>query len=146
MRAQENIVNKELLYQAIKSNNIDKYVDMRLEIWADWYMRDHHGLGYPNKTIEWRLIHEGGVLIKGTGEKYTQSNAYAEEVEFHIVAMREYKPLSALAITERYLKDMLIETIARRNNISVRRIQERIKEGKLWLASRLTAKNDAKYY
>jgi hypothetical protein len=148
MTTQDHIVTKEIMMQDIKARNLDKYVDMRLNIWADWARRDHHMLGYPQSTIEWRLINEGGVLIKGTGPKYPPSNFMAEEVEFHIIQLKAYKSICATAIRDKYLADanILAETLAKRSNISVRTFDSRVKEGKIWLAGRLSAKNDEKYF
>ncbi len=148
MQAQESIVSKELMLQDLKARNMDKYVEYRLEIWGDWSKRDHHMLGYPQKTIEWRLINEGGVLIKGTGPKYPPTNFMAEEVEYHIKQMRVDKAEYANAVCDKYLADdnTTNEILARRSNMTLRVFQYRLQCGKNWLGPRLTAKNDEKYF
>ncbi len=88
-----------VLRGATLTDNDDMH--QRLQHWADWALtRYDNGLGYPRQAIEAELIRMGGVLIRGSGLRLPQVDAYAEETDN---AVRELPEPMRSAITLQYL-------------------------------------------
>ncbi|MCE3238127.1 MAG: hypothetical protein K0R24_1108 [Gammaproteobacteria bacterium] len=120
----------------------EHYLDNRLEEWADWLIRyNHHGLGYPSKTIEARLRDEGGVLISGTGIHYPPSNERAEEMERLVVELDAHNKQLATVLRVYYLDPGLIKHKAKKANVSFSQFKVCVKMAKTWLSGRLSARN-----
>lgn len=60
------------------------YIETRLWQWADW---SNSGKVQKRATIEYRLIREGGVLIRGTGARPEPVDEEAEEMEAAVRAL-----------------------------------------------------------
>ncbi len=112
----------------------------RLQHWADWALTRHdNGLGYPRQSIEYELIRMGGVLIRGSGLRLPQVDAYAEETE---QAVRELPEPMRSAITLQYLfresaeakAIVLTQRMKERKAYSKRDYFRLCENGRVWLA------------
>jgi hypothetical protein len=118
----------------------DEYLEYRLKQWADWFTRvGSNGLGYPSKTVEGRLIDEGGILIKGTGKRLPPSNSQAEEIEDYVRELANCYSELAQALKDKYFayQNNSLDVLAKRRNVSTRTFKARVQMAKLWLAGRL---------
>jgi len=62
-------------------DDLDLYIERRLEEWATWYSNDCHNLSYSRRNILARLKDDGGIVSEKTGQKQMMSNVEAEEIE-----------------------------------------------------------------
>lgn len=122
--------------------DINEYVKQRLYDWADWYSRGNlHGLGYPDRTIEYRLMKEGGVLIKGTGHKSPPTNESAEEIERLVNEMARQNEAMALALRYQYFNHGNLNKKAETLGISRTRFKNYLEMAHQWMAGRLSVRN-----
>lgn len=120
------------------ANNIDCYVERRLEEWANWYARNiDYGLGYPSRSVEGRLRDEGGVLSKSTGYKRELNHPAAEEIEALIREMSSYNQELAKAIRVEYIKNNTQANKAKLLAVSLAQFKLYLKMAKAWLSGRL---------
>jgi hypothetical protein len=119
---------------------INNYVECRLEEWADWYLRHGDlGLGYPKRTLEGRLMDEGGVLIKATLPPDLQCNAEAEEIEHFVVELRHQDARLATVLKEQYFGFGNAMSKAKRLKLSYANFRVQLDMAKHWMAGRLSA-------
>lgn len=119
--------------------DINEYVKERLYDWADWYSRGNlYGLGYPDRTIEYRLMREGGLLIRGTGKKSPPTNAAAEEIEQCVNEMGQQNALMALALRYHYFTYGSLRKKSKSLGISHVQFKIYVDMAKQWLTGRLS--------
>lgn len=117
------------------------YVDMRLVQWADWFSKNNlYGLGYPSSTIEYRLMKEG-VLINSTSPRQFLSNTDAEEIELLVKELERNIRNIGLALRSQYFGQKTSRERAERLGMSYAQFRILVDQGRLWLAGRLSAKN-----
>lgn len=120
------------------SSDMDCYVEHRLKEWANWYTRNlDHGLGYPKRSVEGRLLDEGGYLSKRTGYKREMVHHDAEEIETLIKEMSLYNQELAKAIRVEYIKNNTQANKAKLLSVSLAQFKLYIKMAKAWLSGRL---------
>lgn len=120
------------------ANNIDCYVEHRLEEWANWYARNiDYGLGYPKRSVEGRLLDEGGCLSKSLGYKRELNHPAAEEIEALIREMSSYNEELAKAIRVEYIKNNTQANKAKLLSVSLAQFKLYLKMAKAWLSGRL---------
>ena len=118
-----------------------RYLDGRLDEWADWSMLPYdNGLGYPKKTIEARLHEQGGVLISGTGARHEPTNERAEEIEFLLLELHKHDQRLSMSLRTYYLGDGLIQHKAKKAGFSYSQFKVFVDMGRAWMAGRLSAK------
>jgi hypothetical protein len=120
------------------ANDMDCYVEHRLQEWANWYARNQDcGLGYPRRSIEGRLLDEGGFLTKSKGYRRELTHPGAEEIEKLIGEMSAYNRDLAKAIREEYIKNNTQAGKAKSLSISLSQFKLYLKMAKAWLSGRL---------
>ncbi|MDF2866825.1 MAG: hypothetical protein K0S11_295 [Gammaproteobacteria bacterium] len=120
------------------ANNVDCYVEHRLKEWANWYARNiDYGLGYPKRSIEGRLLDEGGYLSKSSGYKRELNHPAAEEIEVLIREMSSYNEELAKAIRVEYIKNNTQASKAKLLSVSLAQFKLYLKMAKAWLSGRL---------
>lgn len=122
------------------SNEFLKYIEQRLEQWADWYSRGNwYGLGYPVCSIEYRIMKEG-ILSKNTGYRSLPDNKEAEEIEKLVNEMSEYNKIMALAIRCHYFSCGGLRTKAGKIKVSHMQYKSYVDMAHQWIVGRLSAK------
>lgn len=117
--------------------SINDYVNYRLDQWADWYLRNGgFGLGYPKKSVEGKLIDNGGVLIKST--PYLACNASAEEIEHLVVELTKQNERLAQVLREQYFGLGTMPRKAKRLGFSYAYFRTQLDMAKQWMAGRLS--------
>ena len=112
-------------------------VDCRLMHWAEWVrMRSDGGLGYPKKSIEYRMyrerIHEAGT--KTSFVQIIPTDEEAEEMEKLIrIAPEHYKQI----IIAKYLCNYTDQTTAKEIRCGTTAVRKYLDECHVWLAARL---------
>ncbi len=122
--------------------NIPKYVEYRLEHWADWNKRKNdNGLGYPKESTIYRMMHIG-CLSKDQHIPQTFSiPAEVDEIEQLIKQMWEQNKRIADALRKFYLGDEKnIRMKASALELSVTQFKVHVDMAKYWLAGRLSAR------
>ena len=94
-------------------DQLDMYIEKRLEDWAKWYGSDNHNLGYARRNILARIKDEGGLLNKATGHKLSLANLEAEETEklYLYLLMQNKKRAEALRIRYHFPFDHEIKAV-----------------------------------
>lgn len=120
------------------ASDMDCYVERRLQEWANWYARNlDYGLGYPKRSIEGRLLDEGGYLSKSSGYKRELNHPAAEEIEVLIREMSSYNTELAQAIRIEYIKHNTQASKAKSLSVSLAQFKLYLKMAKAWLSGRL---------
>ncbi len=126
--------------------DVNKYVDDRLELWADWYIRiENNGLGYPNKTMEQRLKEHGGLFVKSIGPKIPPSNHAAEEVEEYVSELFKQNSLLATVLRKNYFEQNTAARKAKQLGISTTQFRVQLAMAKQWMAGRLSSKKNKSF-
>ncbi len=84
------------------AKELSDYLTARLVEWADFFIRDFSGIGYPNKNVLHVLREMGGNTSKGTGPKYPPTNLAALEIEDWVKDMAIYHADRAAALRIKY--------------------------------------------
>lgn len=120
------------------ASDMDCYVEHRLQEWANWYARSlDNGLGYPKRSVEGRLLDEGGFLSKSSGYKRELTHPAAEEIEVLIREMSSYNKDLAQAIRIEYIKYNTQACKAKSLSVSLTQFKLYLKMAKAWLSGRL---------
>ncbi len=126
--------------------DVNDDIHQRLQHWADWALTRHdNGLGYPRQSIEAELIKMGGTLIRGSGVRLPQIDAYAEDTDS---AVRELPEPMRSAITLQYLfnKSAEAKAIVLTQRMKVTKAYSKrdyfrfCENGRVWLAGYFTIK------
>jgi len=121
-------------------DDISSYLERRLEEWANWYScYGDLGLGYPHKSIEGKLIDNGGILIKRTQPHDFASNTDAEEIENFVTELAKQNPSLAIVLREEYFSSGITHQKARRVNLSYSHFRTQLDKAKQWMLGRLSA-------
>lgn len=121
-------------------DSFEKYLENRLEQWADWYVRGNfYGIGYPSCAMEYRLLHEGHIQ-RNSSPRPLPSNPGAEEIEDLVRQMADYNPLMATTLRCQYFVTGTLRTRAARLNMSHTHFKHCVDMAQQWLAGRLSAK------
>lgn len=121
------------------NHNVLIYINKRLSHWANWFV--HHGdfgLGFPHKSLEGRLIDNGGILTHST-IRYIPSNGMAEETENLIKELAEQNTKLADALREYYFGTGNMVYKARRIGMSPSHFKVHVDTAKYWLIGRLSS-------
>lgn len=122
-------------------NYVDDYVNLRLIDWAKWYNQANKiRLGYPTRSIEWKILHEGIVHQRQRGPELVETNPAAEEIEEMLMLMAKQDNLMAAVIRKEYTLDKGQREKAELLKISPSYYCMMLKQGMKWLAGGLTAK------
>ncbi len=117
-----------------------KYVEERLQQWAEWYSRGNlYGIGYPIYTVEYRLMTEG-IVVRSTGPKPMPFNEEADEIEILIKEMAQQNQKMALALRCQYFSSGALRVKAKKLHISHSQFKYLLDLAHQWLAGRLSAK------
>lgn len=120
--------------------SFEKYLQYRLEQWADWYLRGNcYGIGYPSCSLEYRLLWEGHIQ-RSRGPRPLPSNEAAEEIEDLVKQMADYNPLLANTLRCQYFMVGTLRTRAAYLKMSHTYFKHCVDMAHQWLAGRLTAK------
>lgn len=120
-------------------HNVNEYIDCRLDEWANWYLQyGDFGLGYPRRSIEGRLMDEGGVLIKSTASRDLLCNAEAEEIEKMVLELNQQNSRLAKVLRENYFGFGTCKSKAERLAMSYSSFKTHLDMAKQWLAGRLS--------
>jgi len=118
-----------------------KYVEERLQQWAEWYSRGNlYGLGYPPYSLEYRLMTEG-IVVKSSGPKPLPYSEEAEEIEVLVKEIARQNNTIALALRCQYfgyLGRRKSREHAKLLKISYARFRTYVDMGRHWLAGRLS--------
>lgn len=119
-------------------NTLLDYIDNRLIHWAMWSRRGNRvGKGYPTKSIEWRILHEG-FIVSSFGLEHLESDAAAEEIESLLQSMHKIDSRMAEVIRINYLDPELAEQKAKRLHLGYTRYRAYLYMGLQWLSGRLS--------
>src|SRR4051812_3042610 len=126
--------------------NTPKYVEYRLERWADWNRRKNdNGLGYAKESTIYRMMHIG-CLSKENNSNYSDHPAFTmpaeiEETETLIKQMWEANHKIADALRKFYLgNERTVGQKAKALGVSVSQFRVHVDMAKCWLAGRLSAR------
>jgi len=119
--------------------NASKYLEKRLNEWAEWSLHDSTALGYPRKNILAAFRENGGVIIKSRRTQTVPDNATAEEMERFIVELAQQNKQIAKALKTYYLEPGTGKQKARRLGISYAYFRTRVSMARLWLCGRLSS-------
>ncbi len=115
------------------------YLEKRLEEWATWFIRGHaNGLGFSERSIEFRLITEG-IITKSTAPQTVPIHEEAEEIEALVSEMNDYHKPMADALRIQYFSQEGFKERAMQLGISYPLFQNHVKLARYWLAGRLSA-------
>ena len=127
----------------IDKNKTLAYVEARLVEWADWYSRGNiSGLSYPSCSIEYRIHRQGGVLIRGTGEKPSPFNKEADEIENLVKELAEQNILLANVLRCHYFNQGSLRAKARRVKVSHTQFKYYVDMAHQWVNGRLGKNKD----
>ena len=119
----------------------DYYIHTRLCVWARWVVKcTTQGLGYPSKSVEGRLVQDGGVLPKSTAPLLCPTNPDAEEVDVLINELGCYDAALVDAIKLKYLGRNSFYQEAKLRNIPLPTLKNNLRRAKDWLAGSLFRK------
>jgi hypothetical protein len=120
----------------------DRYVESRLDEWGVWLRSGKPRLGYPPYSPEGKLMKNGGVLIKGTGEWREQENFNAQEVEDLVLAYSHIWSRAAKALRLRYVADenCTIDQLAYKYGCGIRMYKYYLADAKRFLKEQLLKK------
>lgn len=119
-------------------SSFEKYLEDRLEQWADWYVRGNfYGIGYPSCALEYRLLHEGHIQ-RNPGPRPMPTNDSAEEIEDLVKQMGEYNQIMAKALRCQYFMSGTLRTRAVHLKMSHTQFKHCVDMAKQWLAGRLS--------
>ena len=124
------------------NQKLDKYIERRLQTWADWFMRDLHGLGYSRESSI--MMFQKGIKF-GKDKAYNllvlQTNESAEEIEKLVVEMSGQNLKMADALRKYYLgREPILRLKAKALGISEAQFKILLGMARQWLAGRLSAK------
>jgi len=120
--------------------SFDRYLQNRLEQWADWCVRGNfYGLGYPPCSLEYRLLTEGRPE-RHPGFRPLPSHEPAEEIEDMVREMAQHNVTMAHALRCQYLMTGSLRTRAAYLNVSHSHFKHYVDMAHQWLAGRLSAK------
>lgn len=132
--------------KGLRSSN--KELENRLQEWADFYLRDSNGLGYPSINTLGVLQRDGGILGRGHGAKYPPENLRAQEVEEWVSELAKsnlkFYQVAARVLRKRYLfssPNVTDEALARKMGIgSLRTYYRYLKTAKTWIEYKIEKK------
>lgn len=123
------------------SKDISKYIENRLQEWADWFIRgNNHGIGYPPESFITML--EKGVNIKRKKDfklPILPTNESAEEMEKFVVEMSRQNQQMANALRKYYFgREPTISLKAKAFGVSGAQFKILLGMARQWLAGRLS--------
>lgn len=118
-----------------------KYIENRLQEWADWYIRgNNHGIGFPPESFITML--EKGITIKKKKSfnlPILPSNESAEEMEKFVVEMSRQNQQMANALRKYYFgREPTIQLKAKAFGVSGAQFKILLGMARQWLAGRLS--------
>ncbi len=123
----------------MKNVSLLKYLEERLYQWAEWYSSGNcYGLGYPSRSLEYRLLHEG-TLSRNPFYKPMPSNEKAEEIEHWVKEMGQQNNLMASALRCHYFSAGSLRIKSKNLNISHTQFKYYVDMAHQWLAGRISA-------
>lgn len=121
---------------AMLCNEFEDYIEERLIEWGNWARK---GGGMPRYIGNMEAIqNNGGVFIKGTGIKTLSENKQAEEIDRIIGALKILHPQEAYILHAYYTINDSKEEVASFCRMKVRRFNDLLSRGKMWVESRLS--------
>lgn len=124
----------------MKSESFEKYVEHRLEEWAEWFNRKvNDGIGFPPHSVEYRLMTEA-IIEKTHGPKPLECHTDAEEMESLVKVLSEHNPKTALALRIHYFGRRKSRDRSEELKVSATRFRIYVDMARQWLAGRLSAK------
>lgn len=122
-----------------------KYVECRLQDWADWYSRGNYfNIGYPSCSVEYKLM-KGAYRDSDHNTTPFNINSEAEEVESLINKMAKVKKKWALSIHCYYFSRGGLRRKALMMNISHQMLKKNLNCAKYWLSNHLVKKSSDNY-
>lgn len=128
------------------SYDITKYVERRLEEWANWYL--YYGdfsLGFPKENLVSKLVKYGGHIIRLTRCPDLNSNKEAEEIENYVIELTRQNKVLAKVLREQYFGLGNAHSKAERLKISYPLFRQSLDMAKQWMMGRLSSKFCRKY-
>lgn len=117
--------------------NHDDYIDYRLMMWAFWYETLYKGLDLPSRSVEGRLMDDGGILPSGTRQaREMPENPEAEEVDRFINQLEKSHSVLGKVIRKYYTSNNVSEE-AKALGMSRRKFYYDLKTAKAWLAAKI---------
>lgn len=103
-----------------------EYVEYRLYAWGRWARTHEEGAdGYPRRTVEARLVDEGGVLISGTGPRPLPVDSGAEQIERLVTRLQDVHPKWPEMLRKYYCADLCAADTAREIGVSTAVVKDR---------------------
>jgi len=120
------------------------YIESRLDQWARWfYCRNDNGLGYPEKSLMYRIQHEGIVITKSQRNRYLPTHDNAETIEKLVCLMAQVQKPLADALRQYYLgREKTVALKARAIGMSETQFKEYVHRATAWLLGALTIMNN----
>lgn len=123
-------------------DDISKYVETRLQEWADWFIRGNtYGIGYPHESAI-TMVKKGVTVKKKKDFKLPilPTNESAEEVEKFVVEMSHQNRQMADALRKFYFgREPTIALKAKAFGVSAAQFKILLGMARQWLAGRLSA-------
>jgi len=128
--------------------DVSKYIENRLQEWADWFIRgNNHGIGYPPESFI-TMLEKGITAKKKKAFKLPilPTNESAEEMEKFVVEMSHQSQQMADALRKYYFgREPTIHLKAKSFGISAPQFKILLRMARQWLAGRLSANKISKY-
>lgn len=110
------------------------YIDLRLKDWAAWLTTPaHRSLGFPQKNLVYRMMHEGHVLIRNSSKGFEFKDSEEAEIDDAIQLLRRIEPNLAHIIYLEYLEPGTQLLKAKRMQLSVTQYRVWLDQARVWL-------------
>lgn len=118
-------------------SKVDWYVNFRLKKWAAWSIKCINAeIGYPSRSVEGRLMDDGGILSKSSAPFYGFSNEECEEIEAYINELVLYKPKFARALKLKYFSKN-IKNDLEKIGMSKDTYHKHLQGARVWFAAKI---------
>ena len=116
------------------------YIEARLTRWAEWHTKENElGLGYPSRSLEYRLLHEG-IVMRSSHSLATSVHCQrpVEEVEALMEELSRYHHPMAIALCHYYFSKGSLREKAKGMKISHVHYKHLVDLAHQWLIGRLS--------
>lgn len=122
-----------------KNYNLDvEYTRQRLKEWGYWCNRIiTMGLGYPNMSMEGKLIASGGVIIKATNPSLIPQNTEAEEINHLVNMLGNINQKQAYIINIHYTSNDSTKNKIKKMRLAPRTYHDQLNKALLWINQQL---------
>ena len=126
----------------INHNEIDAYLEVRLNEWAEWLSTGNHlNIGYQRQSSI-AMFTEGKSISRNTKavRANVDTNEQAEEIEKMVSEMAQYKSIMSDCLRFQYLNQKSLRNSAKELGVSHTQYKLYVQMAKQWLVGRFNVK------